>query len=189
MATPSVHDRLVSSAVTLLRAHGADGFGMSALLTHSNVARRSMYQHFPSGKAALLREATAVAGKWVCAYLKAALAEHTTEDALELWADQWKAALTESDFALGCPLAAASLSAQEYPEAAAEAAKAFDRAASIISDALQREGADTQQARVRAGAVVSGIEGAILVARATRSTEPFDTFVAHTRATWSRLES
>ncbi|MCF8571621.1 TetR/AcrR family transcriptional regulator [Gordonia sp. HY002] len=186
MTAPSVHDRLVSSAVTLLRTHGADGFGMSTLLTHSSVARRSMYQHFPSGKAELLREATAAAGKGVCAYLKSVLAEHSAVDALELWADQWKTSMIESDYALGCPLAAASLSAQEYPDAAAEAARAFERATSLIGDALQREGLDAEQARLAGGFIVSGLEGAILVARATRSVEPFDTFVAQARAMWFR---
>ncbi|MGO3325070.1 TetR/AcrR family transcriptional regulator [Gordonia sp. (in: high G+C Gram-positive bacteria)] len=186
MPTPSVHDRLVLSAVTMLRTHGADGFGMAALLEHSNVARRSMYQHFPAGKGALLCEATAVAGKALCGQLAALLAEHDAMDAFDLWADYWKSALTDSDYTLGCPLAAASLSAPEYPDAAAEAARAFERLASIIGDALEREGHDAERARAAGSAIVSGIEGVIIVARATRSVEPFDSFVAHTRATWGR---
>ncbi|WOC12159.1 TetR/AcrR family transcriptional regulator [Gordonia sp. MP11Mi] len=186
MPTPSVHERLVSSAVTMLRTHGADGFGMAALLEHSSVARRSMYQHFPAGKSELLREATVVAGKGVCNHLAALLVEHDAMATLDLWADHWKSVLADSDYALGCPLAAASLSATEYPDAAAEAATAFDRLATIIGDALEREGHDAAQARAAGSVIVSGIEGAIIVARATKSVEPFDAFVAHTRATWGR---
>ncbi|GAA4642387.1 TetR/AcrR family transcriptional regulator [Gordonia humi] len=190
MATPSVRDRLVSSAVTMLRTHGADGFGMSALLQHSSVARRSMYQYFPEGKAQLLSEATATAGKGVCAYLKAALAEHHTLDALDLWAEQWKSSMAASDYALGCPLAAASLSAHEYPDAAAESATALSRAATLIAEALTRDGLDADEAQSAGRVAVSSVEGAIIVARATRSVQPFDDFAAHARAVWGpRLTS
>lgn len=186
MGTGSVHERLVTSAVTLLRTHGADGFGMSALLQHSNVARRSMYLHFPAGKSELLREATAAAGKGVCAYLAGVLSEHSPAEALDQWADLWKAALVDSDYTLGCPLAAASMSAQEYPEAAAEAARAFERASTVIGDALCRHGLDSEEARTTADTIVSGIEGAILVSRATKSVGPIDTFTAHTHTMLAR---
>jgi len=184
MATPSVRDRLVSSAVTMLRTYGADGFGMSALLQHSGVARRSMYQHFPDGKAQLLSAATASAGKGVCACLTATLAEHHALDALDLWMERWTSLMVASDYALGCPLAAASLSAQEYPDAAAESATALTRAAALIAAALTRDGLDADEAQTAGRVLVSSVEGAIIVARATRSVRPFDDVAEHARAVW-----
>ncbi len=184
MTTTPVRERLLTSATLLLRSRGADGFGMSELLEHSKVARRSMYQYFPEGKADLLRVATADAGKGVGNMLKAVLAEMSTLDALDFWARQWADLLVESDYRLGCPLAAASLSAQEYPAAASEAATAFRRFEVLIADAFVRDGLDANEAATAGAVLVSGLEGAILTARATRDVSVFHTLAAHARAVW-----
>ncbi|MGB6244482.1 TetR/AcrR family transcriptional regulator, partial [Gordonia sp. (in: high G+C Gram-positive bacteria)] len=118
MATPPVRDRLLMSAITLLRSKGADGFGMSELMAHSGVARRSMYQHFPEGKAELLEAATAEAGRFAGALLARALADMPTVAGLTAVAEQWKRILVDSDYDLGCPLVAAATAAAEYPAAA-----------------------------------------------------------------------
>lgn len=184
MSSASVPDRLVRSATHLLRSRGADGFGMTELLEHSNVARRSMYQHFPEGKAQLLHAATLEAGRLLETGMAALLAETTAVDALQMWVDYWKKVLVESDYRLGCPLAAASLSSQDYPDAAAAAATAFDRFAELLAESFIRDGLPEDDARTAGTVIVSGVEGAIITARARRTVEPFDTLAAHVRAVW-----
>ncbi len=184
MSSTPVRERLLTSTTLLLRSRGADGFGVAELLDHSGVARRSMYQHFPDGKAGLLRAATAEAGKGVGAMLKAVLAEMSALDAVDFWAQQWAAVLVESDYRLGCPLAAASLSAQEYPDAAAEAATAFRRFEALIAEAFVRDGLDPSEAAAAGAVLVSGVEGAIITARATRDATVFGVLTAHARAVW-----
>ncbi|WP_161894434.1 TetR/AcrR family transcriptional regulator [Gordonia spumicola] len=184
MTTTSVRDRLLSSATLLLRSRGADGFGVAELLASSGVARRSMYQHFPDGKAEVLRVATAEAGKGVGALLKAMLDEMPALDALDVWVQQWIDLYVETDYAIGCPLAAASLSAPEYPAAAAEAAVAFRRFESLIADALVRDGLDAAEATTAAAVLVFGLEGAIVTARARRDIAPFRALADHARSVW-----
>lgn len=177
----SVRDRLVRSAITLLRSRGADGFGMSELLHDSGVARRSMYQYFPGGKAQLLETAVAEAGARIDAELGDLLGRLPPIDALAAWVEQWKRALAGSDFQLGCPLAAAGQSAQDYPEAGAAAAHAFASLRATIADALVRDGMDTDRAVRAASLLVSGIEGAIITSRSLRSVTPLDDLVTHAR--------
>ncbi|WP_440713812.1 TetR/AcrR family transcriptional regulator [Gordonia sp. FQ] len=177
----SVRSRLVRSAITLLRSRGADGFGMSELLHDSGVARRSMYQHFPRGKAQLLETAATEAGARIGAELDAVLAELPPVDALAAWVEQWKRALTGSDFRLGCPLVAAGQSAQDYPGAAAAAARAFTSFRDRIAAAFVRDGMPADEAARTASVLVSGIEGAIITSRSLKSVAPLDDLVAHAR--------
>lgn len=177
----SVHDRLIRSAITLLRSRGADGFGMAELLDDSGVARRSMYQHFPRGKAELLEAAATEAGEVIGSQLDAVLAELPPVEALAAWVEQWKRALTGSDFRLGCPLAAAGQSAQDYPAADAAAARAFRGFRDRIAAAFVRDGMSDEEAARTASVLVSGIEGAIITSRSLRSVAPLDDLVAHAR--------
>ena len=52
---PGPRERLIASAIDLVRARGVDGTGLAELLEHSGTARRSIYQHFPGGKAEAAR--------------------------------------------------------------------------------------------------------------------------------------
>lgn len=184
MTTVPVRDRLLISAMTLLRSKGADGFGMSELLEHSGVARRSMYQHFPDGKAQLLAEATAAAGRYAARGVAAAQDGRTAVDAFVLVLDGWKQILTDSDYRLGCPLVAAALAAVEYPAAAERAAAAFATMSGQLTDAFVRDGVDPETARGIGHMLVSSLEGAIITSRALRSVEPLDALSAHVRHLW-----
>lgn len=179
MTTPSVRDRLIASTIALLRSKGADGFGMSELMTHSGVARRSMYQHFPNGKAQLLDEATAVAGTYASRRLDRAQTNRSATAGFLTVIDDWKTTLSGNDYEYGCPLVAAALATAEYPAAAARAAEAFDELGRQIADAFVRDGADPTTARGNGQMLIASLEGAIITSRARRSVEPLDALAAH----------
>ena len=176
-----VRDRLLDSAIVLLRSRGADGFGMTELLTDSKVARRSMYQHFPQGKAQLLEAAATRAGQHIGSRLDALLAELPPIEALAAWTDSWSRVLIESDYRLGCPLAAAAQAAQEYPAAGAAAAAAFARFTDQLTAALSAAGVPDTEARSTARVLVAGVQGAIITSRSLRTVDPLNDFVAHAR--------
>ncbi|MCP9625448.1 TetR/AcrR family transcriptional regulator, partial [Nocardia otitidiscaviarum] len=50
-------DRLIESAIELVREQGVHGAGLSALLDRSRASRNSLYQHFPEGKGELVEGA------------------------------------------------------------------------------------------------------------------------------------
>lgn len=180
-APPGVRDRLVGTAIALLRSRGADGFGMSELLEESAVARRSMYQHFPGGKAELLAVAATEAGRIMGGRLERLLDELAPADALAAWAEYWKRGLIAADYQFGCPLAAATQAAGEYPAAAEAAAEAFTAFIDTLARAFVRAGYDAEEAQTTARFVVSGIEGAIITSRSLRTVAPLDDFVSHAR--------
>jgi AcrR family transcriptional regulator len=63
--TSRPRERLVSTAIELVRKHGVEGTGLAELLERSNTARRSIYQHFPKGKLELIEASTYAAGDWI----------------------------------------------------------------------------------------------------------------------------
>lgn len=177
----AVRDRLVYAAIELLRSRGADGFGMAELLDDAGVARRSMYQHFPGGKAELLESAVVQAQAYLSAQIGGLLAELSPIEALAAWAGLWKRVLIDSDYRLGCPLVAAAQAAEEYPAVGAAAARAFTATADRIAAALVASGTPEATAHSLARVLVSGIEGAIITSRSMRSVVPLDDFEAHAR--------
>ncbi|MGB3304280.1 TetR/AcrR family transcriptional regulator [Gordonia sp. (in: high G+C Gram-positive bacteria)] len=184
MDTPPVRERLLNSATILLRSKGADGFGITELMAHSGVARRSMYLHFPDGKAQLLAEATVAAGQFASGRLAAALATQPAVDGFCEVINQWKRVLTRTNYEFGCPLVSASIASAEYPDAAAHAAAAFTAMADQLATALERGGMPADTAQRTGNVLVSSMEGAIITARATRSLEPLDALAEHTRQMW-----
>jgi TetR/AcrR family transcriptional repressor of lmrAB and yxaGH operons len=50
-------DRMLLSAVTLLRERGRNGVTLDAVLAHSGAPRGSIYHHFPGGRDQLVLEA------------------------------------------------------------------------------------------------------------------------------------
>ncbi|WP_040518428.1 TetR/AcrR family transcriptional regulator [Gordonia neofelifaecis] len=184
MTTPPVRERLLLSATVLLRSKGADGFGMSELMEHSGVARRSMYQHFPEGKGQLLAEATAEAGRFASTRLASALADRTAVDGFVITIERWKRILRSSDYELGCPLVAASISATDYPAAAQQAARAFRTLSDQVAAAFEADGTPADDARRAGEFLVASMEGAIITSRTLRSTTPLDALIEHVRHVW-----
>ncbi|WP_225725181.1 MULTISPECIES: TetR/AcrR family transcriptional regulator [unclassified Nocardia] len=165
--------RLIESAIELVREQGVHGAGLAALLERGNASRNSLYQHFPSGKGELMVAATEVAGARMSALLDritAAGAPRQWPAALVGW---WRKNLERSAFGAGCPIVGAAL-AESEPEVQAAAAAAFTEWTGRIAKALADQGIPAEQARSYASFAISALEGAIVQARALKSTEPLD---------------
>lgn len=164
-------ERLIEGAIALVREHGVHGAGLAALLTRTNTSRNSLYQHFPAGKAELVETATSVAGARMSDYLDRITATGTPQDWVKALV-RWAGKLVEpGDFVAGCPIAGAAL-AESEPAVQAAAARAFEDWTERLTVALA--GADIPAARARslAGFFIGTVEGAILIARATKSVRP-----------------
>lgn len=167
-------ERLITAAIDLVRERGVEGAGLADLLERSHTARRSVYQHFPGGKLELIDTSTRAAGAWLQEAIRAL---GQTRDSVELLAEmgrQVSANLRASDFRLGCPVAAAAGAPAEAIAVREAAGAAFDGWIGEIEALLRREGRSAGEARSLAGFLVSAFEGALLRARASRSTEPLD---------------
>ena len=170
----SARDALIASVTSLVRRRGVAGTGLNALLEDSGVARRTVYLNFPGGKAELVAEATRIAGQAFTAVLQSADGGGDPALAVRAFIDQWKVQLSATQMEAGCPIVAAILGRAEAPEAAQAAAEAFADWQVVLADRLIRSGVGGDSARSLATLTIAAIEGAIIIALATQSTDALD---------------
>lgn len=167
-------ERLIGSAIELVRVYGVHGTGVSDLLKHSHTARGSIYQHFPGGKSELLAESTGAAAAWARRAIKDVTAQTDVATAIVMVTDLLAKGLVAEEFKAGCPIAAAAAAAPENAEVRDAAARAFETWTAEVAAALRREGRTAEDAESLAGFIVNAVEGALLVARCSRSPEPLN---------------
>jgi AcrR family transcriptional regulator len=173
----SPRERMVVSAALLIRERGAHPTAIADVLEHSGAPRGSAYHYFPGGRTQLLCEAVDYAGQYIAA--KIAKAESAVE-ALDHLCDAYRKQLLQSDFRAGCPVVAVAVEAGDpaKPEAAApvieRAAAAFSRWTDLIAARLTADGVSAKRAAELAMLITTSIEGAIVVARASRDIKPLE---------------
>src|ERR1700734_2405111 len=138
----SARETLVASITGLIQRRGVAGAGLSALLEHSGVARRTVYVNFPGGKAELVTEATRIAGQALSAVIGSADNGDDPIRAVRTFIDQWKEQLRATEMEAGCPIVAAILGRSEAPAAAQAAAEAGDDWRTILADRLVGSGVE-----------------------------------------------
>jgi len=175
----AARETLVASITGLIQRRGVAGAGLSALLEDSGVARRTVYLNFPGGKAELVTEATRIAGDALSAVIRSADNGDDPIQAVRTFIDQWKAQLRATDMEAGCPIVAAILGRSEAPAAAQAAAEAVDAWRTILADRLVSSGVDTDNAHSLATLAVAAIEGAVIIALASGSTDALDAVGRH----------
>jgi TetR/AcrR family transcriptional regulator, lmrAB and yxaGH operons repressor len=172
----SARDALIVSITDLVRRRGVAGAGLNALLEDSGVARRTVYLNFPGGKAELVTEATRIAGQALSAVIRSADDGGDPTQAVRTFIDQWKVQLRASEMEAGGPIVAAILGRSAAAQGAAEA---VDDWRSILADRLVDSGADPDKGRSLATLVIAAIEGAVVVALASGSTDALDDVGRH----------
>ncbi|MFJ5833690.1 TetR/AcrR family transcriptional regulator [Streptomyces sp. NPDC093089] len=166
--------RLAESMLELIQRHGYSGTGLNAVVEHAGAPKGSLYFHFPQGKEELGEKAVELAA----ARFSALVADSATGPAavgevLGRVIDELAGMLDGSDFQLGCPVSVVTLEMGAQSERLRGAcADAFESWIAPVSELLVAHGRPRAVARALATAVVSMVEGAVIVSRAQRSTEP-----------------
>jgi AcrR family transcriptional regulator len=170
-------ERMVTSAALLIRERGARATAISDVLKHSRAPRGSAYHYFPGGRMQLLEEATDYAGAFIADKISAA---DSAVELLDELTGLYRQQLIRSDFRAGCPIVAVTVEAGD-PDKAERTTKVIERAAAafalwtdLIGRRLIAEGVEASRAEELAMLVTTSIEGAIIVARASRDVKPLD---------------
>lgn len=171
MGAPGPRDRLVATAIDLIRQNGVEATGLNELVAASGAARRSIYQHFPAGKLELIETSTRVAGDWMGRVLASAPGVSPRE-AVRGFLDGLRAGLVADGYVSGCPIAAAAMAPRAAAGVRAAATDVFEAWTDGIAAELVEAGARPDRARSLAGFAVSAVEGALMRAIAARSDEP-----------------
>lgn len=170
-------EQMVRSAALLIRERGAHPTAIADVLEHSGAPRGSAYHYFPGGRTQLLCEAIDYAGEFIAAQIAKA---PTGLDALDLMVAGYRQQLVDTDYRAGCPVVAVTVEAgdPDKPDAAApmieRAAAAFARWTDLIAQRFVADGISASRAEELAMLLTTSIEGAIVVARASRDVKPLD---------------
>jgi len=167
-------DRMLEATASLIRRRGHEASSLSQILEAADAPRGSLYHHFPGGKDQLVLEATRASVDWLTDLLAQALAASAdTTVGFRAYVDGAVEELRRSDYGLGCPVASVVLdnpaTGSPLAELCREAVETWER---MYADHLEAAGLDRERAGALASLMISAVEGAILVARARRTTEP-----------------
>jgi AcrR family transcriptional regulator len=173
--------KMIKAARRLIREHGYHATALSDVIELSGAPRGSVYFHFPGGKNQLAAE---VAKSY--ARDQADMIEHAAEESdsaaelISAYVNRARENLIGSNYTQGCTVAPLAL---EGGGAESELlAHAVSAAFSLMMESLAFQfaffGMSRTGARELAEVVVSGVEGALVTARAFQSPAPFDSLLA-----------
>jgi TetR/AcrR family transcriptional repressor of lmrAB and yxaGH operons len=171
---PDSKEKTLVAAAKLLRQQGYHGTALHDILAAAGSPRGSLYFHFPKGKEEIGEAALMRAGEAVARAI--AGAAETSENAdvfLTRVARGMASDLERSGYQEGCPIATTALETSAQSEVLGNATRgALQKWEHEIKRGLERFGMKTGDADVVATAVLSQLEGALLLARTYRSLEP-----------------
>jgi TetR/AcrR family transcriptional repressor of lmrAB and yxaGH operons len=171
---------MIEAARQLFRERGYHATAMSDVVELSAAPRGSVYFHFPGGKTQLAEEAaSAFAREQADLIERAAEGSDSAVELITEYVTRTRQNLITSNYTEGCTIAPLILEGVRESDLLANAGSA---AFSVIVESLAFQfaffGMARADARELAEVVVSGVEGALVTARAFRSPAPFDSMLA-----------
>jgi TetR/AcrR family transcriptional regulator, lmrAB and yxaGH operons repressor len=157
---------LIETAATLFRRQGYAATGLNQILDEAGAKPGSLYHHFPQGKQQLAAAVVDTAGADIEQLLRRFLAtDRSVADIVDRWIDLLVAGLA-GDQRDGCPVEPlATESVHASPAVRAASARAFTSWCAAIEERLRRDGWTPSAAEGAAIAVISQIEGALILSR------------------------
>jgi AcrR family transcriptional regulator len=159
-------DRILYATAELFRRQGYNGTGLKQVVAEADAPFGSLYHHFPGGKAELGDEVIRKAGAFFQALVVAVYDEEgSTEDAIRAVFKGAGETLEATDYEDACPIATVALEVAGTDDRLRQAtADVFEQWTAALTGRL----GDRDQAL----AVIAALEGAFILCRASRSTEP-----------------
>ncbi len=183
--TRGPRDRMVDGAVRILARRGLQATSFSEVLDVSGAPRGSIYHHFPEGKDQMIGAALESAGAVAIELLDRKAGAPAVEVAA-WFVHIWREVLIRSDFDAGCAVLAVTVET-DSPELRAQAAQVFRTWRQRLAELLTQGGLAVHDADAAAALLIAGCEGAVALARAERSLEPFDLVAERLLADVGRL--
>ncbi len=167
-----VRERMVASAVGLLARRGLQSTSFSEVLEDSGAPRGSVYHHFPRGKDQMIASALDAAGDRAIELLERKAGD-SAEEIAAWFLHIWREVLVRGKFEAGCAVLAVAVAA-ESPELLDRTAGVFRTWRRRLAELVEQGGLRASDAERFAAVLVASSEGAVVLARAEQSLEPFD---------------
>lgn len=169
-------ERILYASAELLRRQGYAGTGLKQIVARSDAPLGSLYHFFPGGKEQLGEEVLRAGGAFFLALYEAiAAAAPDLPTAIADFFDGAQETLVATDFADACPIATVAGEIASTNEVLRRAAAdAFESWLAALERDLRGAGVPDTHAGPLALAVLALLEGAFLLCRSLRSTEPME---------------
>lgn len=169
-------ERILDSSGELFRRNGYVGTGVKQIVEEAGAPFGSLYHFFPGGKAELggetIRRSGALYGLLLGEFIGPDVDLVSGARAFFAGAAQ---TLRETDFADACPIATVALEVSSTDEGLRQAcADVFEAWIAGGTERFAMEGLPRPLARELAIQMIAGLEGAFVLSRALRSTEPVE---------------
>ena len=167
-----VRSNMVAGAARLLARDGVEGTSFKEVLAVSDAPRGSVYHHFPGGKSELLHAALDLVSERGLAAMEVTRGRPAAV-VLERFIDLWRQLLDRSHLQAGCAVVAVTVAASDGV-LLDHAGAIFRTWSDQLADLFAAGGLDHAEARRWATLAIAATEGAVVVARAQQTRQPFD---------------
>jgi AcrR family transcriptional regulator len=168
--------RIVDASAELFRLQGYNATGVKQIVTAAQAPFGSLYHFFPEGKEQLGAEAIRTSGAIYELLIPAVF--DPAPDLVTAVRDFFNGAaahLLETDYADACPIATVALEVSSSSEMLRQAcAEVFESWIAAGAERFAAAGVTPEKARELTIAMLAALEGAFVLARALRSTEPLE---------------
>ena len=172
----NVRTNMVDGAVRLLATQGVEGTSFSEVLAAADAPRGSVYHHFPGGKSELMHAALDRASERSLAAMEAFRGQSAPE-VLEHFLELWRGLLEYSHLNAGCAVLAVTVTGPES-DLHDHVGSIFKAWTDLLTELFVAGRLRVDAAHRMATVAIAATEGAIVLARAQRSTDPFDEVAA-----------
>ncbi|MET0317860.1 MAG: helix-turn-helix domain-containing protein [Rhodococcus fascians] len=174
MSRSTAREDMLRSAALLFRERGVEATSLADVIEHAGAPRGSIYHHFPRGKPQLVEEATRTAGALMGSMISRGLAAEGPAATLRAIIGGFRQQLEATDYTAGCPVAPAALEGMNSPAALVAAGESFTSWEDTIAASLWQRGLSQERSRGLATMAIASFEGALIIAKAQRSTAALD---------------
>ncbi len=168
--------RIMTASAELFRRNGYTGTGLKQIVAEANAPFGSLYHFFPGGKEQLGAEVIRWSGDSYVHLFEAALGPAPDlVTGIRVFFAGAAQTLRESGYADACPIATVALEMASTSEPLRLAtAGVFETWIGAGTESFGRFGLPAESARELTIATLAALEGAFVLSRALRSTEPLD---------------
>jgi AcrR family transcriptional regulator len=172
----STRDRIIDAAAELFRRHGYTGTGLKQISQQSGAPLGSLYHFFPGGKEQMTAETLRWSGHGYQVLVEAVFDD--APDVLTGVRDCFAGAaevLRLTDYADACPIETVALEVASTNEALRQVtAEVFEAWITAATVRLAAAGVTEATARQLGIGLICALEGAFVLSRALKSTEPME---------------
>ena len=161
---------MIEAARQLLAERGLEGMSTREVLARTGAPRGSVYHYFPRGRIELVEAAIDYAQDQMVAAITA-VAAGTPDEVVTGYLAIWQRILENSGCQDGCSIAGVITGTHEQ-DLLARSAAAYAASTDALAARFAAAGVPAAEAAQRAALLIIAAEGAVLISRAQRSTEP-----------------